>query len=120
MELLNLIPYGKENAISRLISSLTLLSSQPVSLDKSSRLMRNGERILSSSSAKGYWRSDDPDEIERFLKESDNRRRTEALNVEPLRFFVAKSKGEDFISVRAHYRRIHKQASGKTDIQGGE
>ena len=43
-----------------------------------------------------------------------------ALNVEPLRFFVAKSKGEDLIPVRAHYRRIHKRASGQTDIQGGE
>ena len=47
-------------------------------------------------------------------------RTTEALNVEPLRFFVAKSKGEDLIPVRAHYRRIHKRASGQTDIQGGE
>ena len=54
--------------------------------------MRNGERILSSSSAKGYWRSDDPDEIDRFLKESDNRRTTEALNVEPLRFFRSQVK----------------------------
>jgi hypothetical protein len=114
VELLNLIPYGKENAISREdLSKLT-------GWDEIKRLMRNGERILSSSSAKGYWRSDDPDEIERFLKESDNRRTTEALNVEPLRFFVAKSKGEDLIPVRAHYRRIHKRASGQTDIQGGE
>jgi hypothetical protein len=120
VELLNLIPYGKENAISRKdLSKLTGWDDRRVR-DEIKRLMRNGERILSSSSAKGYWRSDDPDEIERFLKESDNRRRTEALNVEPLRFFVAKSKGEDFISVRAHYRRIHKQASSKTDIQGGE
>lgn len=104
MELLNLIPYGKENAISREdLSKLTGWDDRRVR-DEIKRLMR----------------SDDPDEIERFLKESDNRRRTEALNVEPLRFFVAKSKGEDFISVRAHYRRIHKQASGKTDIQGGE
>ena len=103
MELLNLIPYGKENAISREdLSKLTGWDDRRVR-DEIKRLMRNGERILSSSSAKGYWRSDDPDEIERFLKESDNRRRTEALNVEPLRFFVAKSKGEDFISVRAHY-----------------
>ena len=117
MELLNLIPYGKENAISREdLSKLTGWDDRRVR-DEIKRLMRNGERILSSSSAKGYWRSDDPDEIERFLKESDNRRRTEALNVEPLRFFVAKSKGEDLISVRAHYRRIHNQASGKTDMQ---
>lgn len=116
MELLNLIPYGKENAISREdLSKLTAGTNRRVR-DEIKRLMRNGERILSSSSAKGYWRSDDPDEIERFLKESDNRRRTEALNVEPLRFFVAKSKGEDLISVRAHYGRIHKQASGQTDI----
>ena len=95
MELLNLIHYGKENAISR---------------EDLSKLTGWDDRKV----------REDPDEIERFLKESDNRRTTEALNVEPLRFFVAKSKGEDLIPVRAHYRRIHKQASGKTDIQGGE
>ena len=120
MELLNLIPYGKENAISREdLSKLTGWDDRK-GREEIKRLMRHGERILSSSSAKGYWRSDDPDEIDRFLKESDNRRTTEALNVEPLRFFVAKSKGEDLIPVRAHYRRIHKRASGQTDIQGGE
>ena len=104
MELLNLIHYGKENAISREdLSKLTGWDDRRVR-DEIKRLMR----------------SDDPDEIERFLKESDNRRTTEALNVEPLRFFVAKSKGEDLIPVRAHYRRIHKRASDQTDIQGGE
>lgn len=64
MELLNLIPYGKENAISREdLSKLTGWDDRRVR-DEIKRLMRN--------------------------------------------------------SVRAHYRRIHKQASGKTDIQGGE
>lgn len=96
MELLNLIPYGKENAISRKdLSKLTGWDDRRVR-DEIKRLMRNGERILSSSSAKGYWRSDDPDEIERFLKESDNRRRTEALNVEPLRFFCSQVKRRRF------------------------
>lgn len=108
MDLLNLIPYGKDNAISRAdLSRLTGWDDRKVR-EEIKRLLRSGERILSSSSAKGYWRSDNPDEIEMFLKESDNRRRTEALNVEPLRFFVAKEKGYELIPVKAHYRRIKK------------
>ena len=116
MELLNLIPYGKENAVSRAdLVRLTGWDGRKVRKEIK-RLLRNGEHILSSSSAKGYWRSDDPDEIERFLKESDKRRRTEALTVEPLRFFVAREKGYDLVPVRAHYRKVHKQVSGQTNI----
>ena len=51
VELLNLIPYGKENAISREdLSKLTGWDDRRVR-DEIKRLMRNGERILSSSSA---------------------------------------------------------------------
>lgn len=111
MELLNLIPYGRDNAVSRAdLVRLTGWNDRKVR-DEIKRLLRNGERILSSSSAKGYWRSDDPDEIERFLRESDHRRRTEALTVEPLRFYVAKEKGYGLIKVRAHYRKIPKRAA---------
>ena len=68
MELLNLIPYGRDNAVSRAdLVRLTGWNDRKVR-DEIKRLLRNGERILSSSSAKGYWRSDDPDEIERFLR----------------------------------------------------
>lgn len=116
MELLNLIPYGKENAISRAdLARLTGWDDRKVR-DEIKRLLRNGEHILSSSSAKGYWRSDDPNEIERFLSESDKRRRTEALTVEPMRLFVARAKGDDLILVRAHYRRVRKQISGQSNI----
>ena len=91
VELLTLIPYGRENAISRSdLAKLTGWDDRKVR-DEIKKLMRDGEHILSSSSAKGYWRSDDPEEIERFLIECDKRRTTEALNVEPLRFFVGKS-----------------------------
>ena len=110
MELLELIPYGKENAVSReYLSKLTGWNGRKVRWEIK-RLLKNGEHILSSSSAKGYWRSDDPDEIEKFLRESDKRRQTEALTVQPLRFYVAKEKGYDLVPVRAHYRKIPKQS----------
>lgn len=110
MELLELIPYGKENAVSReYLSKLTGWDGRKVRWEIK-RLLKNGEHILSSSSAKGYWRSDDPDEIEKFLRESDKRRQTEALTVQPLRFYVAKEKGYDLVPVRAHYRKVPKQS----------
>ena len=52
VELLNLIHYGKENAISREdLSKLTGWDDRKVR-EEIKRLMRNGERILSSSSAR--------------------------------------------------------------------
>lgn len=116
MNLLHLIPYEKENAVSREeLMRLTGWSDTTVRREIK-RLIRKGEHILSSSQVKGYWRSDNPEEIEKFLWESDKRRRTEALTVEPLRFFVAQEKGYELIPVRAHFRKARGQVSGQTRI----
>lgn len=106
--ILEYIPFGKENAVSR--KELEKLTGLP---DRTIRLMikqaiRKGNPILSSSSAKGYWRSEDIEEIEAFLRESDHRRNTEAMTVQPLRVYVCRRKQETLIPVKAHYRRIHR------------
>lgn len=118
MEILNLIPYGKENAISR--ADLVRMTGVP---DRTIRnaiksLIRQGNTILSSSSAKGYWRSDDISEIEQFIRESDHRRTTEAITVEPLRRLVAQAKGFDIVPVKAHWRRLHKPPEPENQLDG--
>ena len=82
------------------------------------KLISQGHVILSSSSAKGYWQSDDTAEIERFIRESDHRRSTEAKTIEALRRLVAKRKGEEIVYVKAHIRRLHKPPEPQKQIDG--
>ena len=108
VDLLSLIPEGRENAISReTLRRLTGLDDRKIRLEIK-RLISQGHVILSSSSAKGYWQSDNISEIEQFIRESDHRRSTEAKTIEALRRLVAKRKGEDIVYVKAHIRRLHK------------
>ena len=108
VDLLSLIPEGRENAISReTLRRLTGLDDRKIRLEIK-RLISQGHVILSSSSAKGYWQSDNISEIEQFIRESDHRRSTEAKTIEALRSLVAKRKGEDIVYVKAHIRRLHK------------
>ena len=118
MDLLSLIPYGRENAISR--ADLVRLTGMDDRAIRSAikALIRQGNTILSSSSAKGYWQSDDIAEIEQFLRESDHRRTTESLTVEPLRKKVARAKGLDIIPVKAHFRRLHKPPNPEQQLDG--
>lgn len=118
MDLLSLIPYGKENAISR--RELERLTGQN---DRKTRkqikaLIQQGHAILSSSSARGYWRSEDPAEIAAFIRESDHRRRTESLTVEPLRRILAEKKGEQVIFVSGYTRRLRKPPEPQQQIDG--
>lgn len=118
VDLLSLIPEGRENAISReTLRRLTGLDDRKIRLEIK-RLISQGHVILSSSSAKGYWQSDDTAEIERFIRESDHRRSTEAKTIEALRRLVAKRKGEDIVYVKAHIRRLHKPHEPEKQIDG--
>lgn len=118
VDLLSLIPEGRENAISREdLASLTEMDERKIRREIK-KLISQGHVILSSSSAKGYWRSDDTAEIERFIQESDHRRSTEAKTIEALRRLVAKRKGEDIVYVKAHIRRLHKPHEPEKQIDG--
>lgn len=106
MNLLNLIPYGRDNAISRAdLVRLTGLDDRTVR-DNIKELVRQGYPILSSSQARGYWLSNNIAEIEAFIRECDSRSRSEYLTTRKLRLAVAKARGNWLVRVREHFRRI--------------
>lgn len=118
MGLIDYIPYGRENAVSRFyLSKITGLPDRRLRLEIK-KLIRQGNAILSSSSAKGYWRSEDIDEIEEFIRESDQRRKTESITVDFLRRKVAQAKGYQVIPVRAHFRILGKRIAPQTQLHG--
>ena len=122
MEIEQFIPYGRENAVSR--KELAKLTGLPDRLlrdtikQANKRLEAQGEAILSSSGSRGYWRSTSIEEMETYLLEADHRRRSQAINDDPIRRIVARAKGYESIPVRAHFRRIHKksQLDGQTTL----
>lgn len=102
------IPYGRKNSVSR--SELQRRTGLP---DRTVRALiedarRKGAHILSSSADKGYWQSNNVDEIKEFLRESDGRIRKTAQTVEALRRYVAEQEGEAIVPVRAHFRHLQK------------
>lgn len=89
MNIEDYIPYGKENAISRAeLRMLTGIDDRAIRLlikEANKNALDNGYAILSSSSAKGYWKSTKRIEIDKYLKESDRRQKTESENNEGIR-----------------------------------
>ena len=82
------IPAGRENAISREeLSRVTGLPDRTVRREVK-RLVRAGIPILSSSTARGYWYSEDLQEIEAFIREDDARNRTSRKTTARLRRYV--------------------------------
>lgn len=114
MDILQYIPHGKENAVTR--SELCRLTKLPDRCVRQEieKLRRKGAPILSSSSAKGYWVSDDISEIRAFLKEFDHRINTQNKNMARLRRYCNEVTGVRCINVRQHTRRI----GIKTDFEG--
>lgn len=109
MNILQYIPRGRENAISR--ESLERMTRLP---DRENRhLIRkareSGIAILSSSSGKGYWLSDNPSEIRQLSKEYMQRGKSNYNAACALARNAADREGEDLILVRPHFRRIKKK-----------
>ena len=86
------IPYGKENAVSRAhlvkITGLPDRTIRNLVKEENKRLCKGGEAILSSSSNRGYWRTDSPAEMLAYIHEADHRCREIAANVAPIRELV--------------------------------
>lgn len=106
MDILQYIPHGKENAISR--NELSRLLKLP---DRKIRKLIEQKRIkgipiLSSSSARGYWISDDISEIQAFLQEFDHRINTQNKNMAKLRRYCNEVTGVHCTKVREHIRRL--------------
>ena len=106
MNILNYIPKGRENAVSRQeLVNRTGLPDRTVRKEIK-KLVEQGIPIVSFSDEKGYWLTDNIGEIERFIKEYDARNATGNKTTYQLRLMVAKAKGERLIPVKAHLRRI--------------
>ena len=110
MDITLLIPYGRENAVTRAeLSRLTGLPDRAVR-DLIKRQVASGARILSSSGGRGYWMSDDVDEVAAFVEETRRRSKSTVLNVLPLERWVCSQKGIRTTQVRPHLRRLHRAA----------
>lgn len=120
MNLLNFIPYGKENAVSR--AELQRLTGWP---DRTIRaeikrvnaeIEKLNEAILSSSGGRGYWRTSDLSEMKSYLRESDHRRSVQAKNDAPILKIVCRMEGTELVPVRAHMRRVKKKSAEQMRI----
>lgn len=73
MNLLNLIPFGQANAITRReLCLLTGLTDREVRRQIQA-LRAGGEIIINNQDGRGYYRTDDPAEIERYYRQEYSR-----------------------------------------------
>ena len=110
MNIISFVPTGRENAVSRYdIAKAVGISERDVRFkikEANKALERIGEAIVSSSSGRGYWRTNDIAEMEKYLQESSRRRATQAKNDLPIQRIVSRAKGEALIYVKGYFRRI--------------
>lgn len=106
MNILDFIPTGKENAVSK--QKLCELTGTDERLIRASikRQVENGVPILSSSGHKGYWYSDDIDEIEEFIRENEHRVKSLTRTTAKLKKHLYEMKNIRVTSVRQHYRKL--------------
>ena len=114
MNILDFIPTGKENAISKQkLMEVTGIKDERLVRDVIKRQVESGVPILSSSGHKGYWYSEDIDEIEEFIRENDHRANAIGKTTAKLKKHLYDMKNIKVTPVRQHFRRLD---SG--DIQG--
>ena len=112
MNLLDIIPKGKNNAVSRFDLADTYgVGERHIRLEIE-RLRREGIYIIPSPKG-GYYITDDINEMETFLKTIDSRMKSEYLTYLPMRKKVAAAQGKRITKVREHFRRL-----GMGDIDG--
>ncbi len=105
MNLLDFIPKGKENAVSRSELAIKTGLDDRTIRNEIKRLVKRGVPILSSSHTRGYWLSDNLDEIESYIKETDNRRKSLYFTTLALRKEFYRRKGIKVTVVKEHIRR---------------
>lgn len=125
MNIADLIPEGKENAVTLAeLARLTGLSGREVRrcVKRANRgLALKNKAILSSSGHRGYWISRNREEMERYLAESARRSRTLYLNDAPIRDLVYRLGGSGTVHVTDYFRRLRKSApevAGQTEMEG--
>ena len=110
INVLNAIPYGKENAISKSeLVALTGLSERQIRREikeLNAELTKEGTAILSSSQYRGYWKSEDIAEMKAYIRESKHRQQMLMKNDAPIQNLIYKAEGVKLVPVRAHLRKI--------------
>lgn len=113
MKIIDIIPYGKENAVTRdYLNKKTGIPDRDIRdaiKQANKELEQFGEAILSSSGSRGYWRTNDIAEMQRYLAESRHRCKSTAQNDEPIRRIVAQKTGQKMIYVPGYYRHIRQK-----------
>lgn len=72
MNILDFIPFGKENSISR--SELSKVTGLPDrAMRKEIELARRDTCIINNQNGKGYYRPTDKAEVERYIKQEESR-----------------------------------------------
>lgn len=106
MNIIDYIPYGKSNAISRQkLAEQTGMSDRAIR--RAIQLLReDGEIILSSSHGKGYWRSDSASEIGRYIAENKSRIKKLYKTNRKLTEKYYTLTGQRYTTVQEHTRRI--------------
>ena len=110
MNIEDFIPEGRENAISRAdLHRITGLPDRTIRAEikrANRRITLRGEAIISSSSAKGYWKTSDIGELMSYIRESEHRQRATEINDEPVYKLVARLTKNKSIPVRRHMRHL--------------
>lgn len=107
MNIVDFIPSGKENAVTKKeLMRRTGLDERTVRA-AIKREVEQGTPILSSSGHRGYWYSEDLNEIEEFLRESEHRYNTGRKTLAALKKRLYEAKGIKVTPVRQHYRRLN-------------
>lgn len=105
-DILHLIPYGKDNAITK-----AELMQKTGKGDRSvrkviERLRESGEVILSSSHSVGYWRSDEDEDIKAYLAENNHRIMKLHRTNRRIKQKHYERTGQKYTTVREHERKI--------------
>ena len=118
--ILNVIPYGKENAISRQnITKLTGVCDRIIRhtvKELNKELVKHGEAILSSSKVRGYWRTTNIYEMKEYIREGKHRQQMLLKNDAPIQQLIYKTEGVRFVPVKAHFRKIEQKVEDENQL----
>jgi hypothetical protein len=116
-EVFEIIPLGRENAISRLkLCNRTGLKDRVMRryIEKARRIQNEKTGfILSSAHYNGYWLSFDVGELKDFVKEDDSRKNSSDKRNDNIKKYIAEQEGIKLVPVRSHYRKV-----GKGNLDG--
>lgn len=120
-QVINYIPKGRENAISR--SQLAALTGFPDRVNRQAieDARHHGVMVISGSNTKGYYITDDYTEWQGFLEEHRRRALSElSLYNEGIKLLPIEYIAAEVIPVKAHFRHLKKESpiNGQMKLEG--